>query len=303
MSFLLADCKELDFGELLAVNGGCAGGGVCSGGYGGGGGNQQPQPKPTAPKNPGSPQYPGGVNNTPSGSGDCSGTINTGVGTSTSGDCSGRPRIPQTPYDNDEGEKKPEDDYGEQKKYDVTEESGNDSVTKIKKAIDDFGDDSAGKGEKKNAYKVGEFQCDDYVEKMLTDAGYDPKDYYVDDPSGKTVNTHISELKAAGADKYSTDASSLTDGVYVVFMQDEDGSSGSHAALLVVDTEGSSYMYDNSSHNFPGRDDAGNIIRDENGKIASFEGGIEKTGWNNSTPKNICDQYPDYEKFYFQKIK
>ena len=38
MSFLLADCKELNFGELVAVNGGCSGGMACSGEFASGGG-------------------------------------------------------------------------------------------------------------------------------------------------------------------------------------------------------------------------------------------------------------------------
>ena len=30
---------------------------------------------------------------------------------------------------------------------------------------------------------------------VIETAGYDSKDYFVDDPSGKNVNTHISELE------------------------------------------------------------------------------------------------------------
>ncbi|MCR4733395.1 MAG: hypothetical protein K5829_00090 [Treponema sp.] len=288
MSFLLTDCKELDFGELLAVNGGCAGGGSCGGGYSGGGGSPRGSSSNYS-RNVGISSISGG----------CSG----GSRVSFSGGCAGGSQgldatTLKKAYDDPENQKKRED---ASKKW--MEKYGEDeAVSKIKKAIDDFGDGSAGDGERKKAYKVGKFQCDDYVEKMLADAGYDPKDYYVDNPSKKTVDTHISELKASGSDNYSTDVSNLGDGAYVVFMKDTDGSLDSHTSIMVVDADGGSYMYDNSSHNFPDRDKDGNIIRDKNQKIVSFDGGVERTGWNNSTAKDICGQYVGYEEFYFKRI-
>ena len=90
--------------------------------------------------------------------------------------------------------------------------------------------------------------------------------------------------------KYSTDVAGLEDGAYVVFMKDADGAVNSHAAILVVDSDGGSYMYDNSSHNFPYL---------ENG-TKKYEGGIEKTVGTDA--KAICDQYVGYDDFYFQKI-
>ena len=280
MSFLLADCKELDFGELLAVNGGCSGGGSCSGGYSGGGSSG-----PTGPR--GSDGGTGGA---------IGGTSGAGSNGSSSG-CSGGIVLPQSPSpvrNNCGGsvsvpKNKPDENPGENTTKSLNQDE-EDVTKKIKDAIDNFGDNSGGKGEKKKAYKVGEFQCDDYVEQILTDAGLNPKNYYVDDASGKTVDTHISELTAAGADKYSTDVAGLEDGAYVVFMKDADGAVNSHAAILVVDSDGGSYMYDNSSHNFPYL---------ENG-TKKYEGGIEKTVGTDA--KAICDQYVGYDDFYFQKI-
>ena len=104
-------------------------------------------------------------------------------------------------------------------------------------------------GEQKSCYKKGSYQCDEYVEEMVRGAGYNPNDYYVDNPHGKNVDTHISELKNSQKN-YETDSSKLTEGSYVVFMSDSDKKIESHAGLLVVNSDGSAYMYDNSSHNF-----------------------------------------------------
>ena len=137
-------------------------------------------------------------------------------------------------------------------------------------------------GEKKGAYVKGSYECDDYVEEMVKNAGYKSKDYYIDNPNGKDVDKHIKELKDSGK-SYETDSSKLTEGAYVVFMSDEQKVSRSHAALLFVNSDGSAFMYDNSSHNFR---------RKING-INYYDGGIEKTPGNSA--QAVCKEYSSYE--------
>lgn len=120
-------------------------------------------------------------------------------------------------------------------------------------------------GEKKGAYVKGSYECDDYVEEMVKNAGYKSKDYYIDNPNGKDVDTHIKELKDSGK-SYETDSSKLTEGAYVVFMSDKDRVYDSHAGLLFVNSDGSAFMYDNSSHNFYKETIKLNIITEESKK-------------------------------------
>ena len=115
-------------------------------------------------------------------------------------------------------------------------------------------------------------------------------DYFVDNPSGKYVTDHINELKKSNK-VHETDATKLTEGAYVVFMSDADNKVGAHASLLFVNSDGSAFMYDNSSHNFR--------YKDKNGNYAYY-GGIEKTP--GASAFVVCNQYVDYENFYFQKI-
>ena len=141
-------------------------------------------------------------------------------------------------------------------------------------------------GEKKYCYKPGSYQCDEYVEEIVRKAGFNPNDYFVDNPSGKYVTDHINELKKSNK-AHETDATKLTEGAYVVFMSDADNKVGAHASLLFVNSDGSAFMYDNSSHNFKyGKD--------------LYYGGIEKTTGNSAL--DVCNAFISYENFYFQKI-
>ena len=143
---------------------------------------------------------------------------------------------------------------------------------------------------------TSDYRCDEYVEDVIKKAGYDPKDYFVDDPSGKNINEHISELKASG-NNYTTDVSKVTEGTYVVFMADKDGVKESHAAILVVDSNGNAYMQDNSSKNNATKWD------EETGKAIAWDGGTEKYGGNGYTTSKVCEAYTEYDNWYFQKIK
>ena len=127
---------------------------------------------------------------------------------------------------------------------------------------------------------------------VIETAGYDSKDYFVDDPSGKNVNTHISELEKSGKENYSTDASKLSEGTYVVFMSDNEGVKEFHAAILVVDSTGNAYLQDNSSCNNVIKDEKGAYVLDSNGK-KTYEGGTEKTSGGNAATS--CSWYTGYE--------
>ena len=72
--------------------------------------------------------------------------------------------------------------------------------------------------------------------------------------------------------------------------------SDSHAALLFVNSDGSAFVYNNSSGNFAydiGYDSEGN-------EIPLHLGGIERT--NCTSVGNMCKQYSLYSDFYFQRI-
>ena len=83
-------------------------------------------------------------------------------------------------------------------------------------------------------------------------------------------------------------------------MADEQGIKASHAAILVVDSNGNAYMQDNSSTNNVRKDKEGNYILDENGK-KTYEGGTEQTVGGNAS--YICSLYTGYENWYFQELK
>ena len=147
------------------------------------------------------------------------------------------------------------------------------------------------------------YKCDQYAEDVVKTAGYDPKDYHVDDPSGKNVDQHISDLEASGKNNYTTDASKLTEGTYVVFMSDKEKKVTSHAAILVVNSDGTAYMQDNSSHNNVRIDKKTNqYILDEKGN-KTYDGGTEK--YSRESAAAVCSAYDvtGYDNYYFQKLK
>ncbi len=258
--------SELD---LISVNGGNNGGGCTGGGAGkvakGDTGSGSGGENPTAPTN------------TPSGGGGGGGSTST-----SSGGCTAIKTDTETKTS--ETEDKSNDSSGGDNN--VQETTTPSSIDQVKKAIADIGHKDYIKG--KDGY-----MCDDYVFDVIKKAGYDASDYYVDNPSGKTVDTHISELTKPG-NTYQTDASKLEVGAYVVFMSDKQKSIDSHAAILVVE-EGGSYMMDNSSRN--------NVTkRDANGKAIAWDGGTERYGGDGFTAKLVCDAYTGYENFYFQKL-
>lgn len=137
------------------------------------------------------------------------------------------------------------------------------ATVKIEGAINEIGTEVEG------AYVVGEYQCDEYVADVLERAGYDPGEYYVDNPGKKTVNNHIEEYISiyengkTGIQK----PQNCDTGVYVVFMQDKDNVKESHAAIMVVNSNGSAYMADNSSKNNEMTNLDGSPLLDSNGTV------------------------------------
>ena len=163
--------------------------------------------------------------------------------------------------------------------YKTSEKTG---AERIKEAIDAV-------GEKK--YIRGVYQCDQYVNEVVRTAGFDPSDYFLDDPTGKLVDEHIKDLKDSKK-IFSKTADWLLPGAYVVFMSDNEKEKDSHAALLMVEN-GSAYIQDNSSHN--------NAIKwNEYGKAIAWAGGTEQT--DGVSAKDVCDKFTKYDNFYFQRI-
>lgn len=286
MKFNLNDFIELDTKELLGVNGG----GGCSG--------TSSLSSDKSNGNQGS-QKTGGIS---SGSGDKPGrtsdSSSTG-GSSGGGGCSSTSSLI--------GDKPASGKQDSQKTGSGKEISGGGNCSSVsagsgmmpatdktktssKKMMEAITKKAKDAGEKKGAYVEGFYECDDYVGEMVKNAGYTAKDYYIDNPKGKDVDTHIKELKDSGK-SYETDSSKLTEGAYVVFMSDEQKVSRSHAGLLFVNSDGSAFMYDNSSHNF---------YKETINKVKYYYGGIEKTPGNSA--QAVCNQYSSYENFYFQKI-
>ncbi len=317
MKFNLSDFLQLDTKGLLAVNGGF----TC------GGSSNSPSESSTSESTGNSN---GGSTTTvfiPTGP--CNGYLSTkhskgngfsdktGHGSSSGSSGGGSCSTPSTSPDSSSGKSNnpdgqgpsttssnPGKNSGDKEKKDDTphgggtcpgKDGGKTSSEKIMEQIIAKGDktgieDQFDPGEKKGCYVKGSYQCDEYVEEMIRKAGFKPKDYSIDDPSGKTINDHIKDLQASKKN-YETDASKLTKGAYVVFMSDKEETLESHAALLFVEEGGGAFMYDNSSHNFK--------YKDSDGKTAYY-GGIERT--NGNSAKAVCNQYVGYENFYFQQL-
>ena len=161
--------------------------------------------------------------------------------------------------------------------YKTSEKTG---AERIKEAIKTVG---------KKEYIYGVYQCDQYANEVVETAGFNPSDYFLDDPTGKLVDEHIKDLEGSGK-LYSKTADWLLPGAYVVFMSDDDKEKESHAALLVVEN-GTAYIQDNSSRN--------NSYLDEEGNV-HYRGGTEKT--DGSSASDVCSLFKGYDNFYFQRL-
>ena len=181
----------------------------------------------------------------------------------------------------------------------TTSTSQSTSEDKISKSIQE-------NWEKQYNYDTG-YRCDNWVEEVLNDAGYDSSEYLTaGKANAKTVQQHIDALtstKTEGVDY--TKTLPTKDGAYVVFMDDSSIGYAEHAAILVVEN-GVATLYDNSSGRgnvFYKKDEEGNVLKDEKGNplVSYYDQGVasEKVSGTNSGQK--IDGY-GYETFYYQKI-
>ena len=138
-------------------------------------------------------------------------------------------------------------------------------------------------GNKKYNEQNNGYKCDNWVEEVLTDAGYNAQDYL---PAGKAseykVAQHIDSLKKSG-NEYSTTIPTK-EGVYVVFM-DGKGSLGTldpHCVILTVSSGNEMSFTHNSSSNDNYGVDTWSVTSQNNGTKLS----------------NLA-----YSNFYFQEIK
>lgn len=132
------------------------------------------------------------------------------------------------------------------------------------------------------------YKCDNWVAEVLSDAGINYRNYLCGDPS-ENCEQHIANLKAKGSSAYTTNVPTQA-GVYVVLMNkgelytDRYGQTkprDAHCALLVVDSNGTSKMWDDSSGNHEGA------------------GGVESTYGDTSA---LAVKPYKYGAFYYQKV-
>lgn len=142
--------------------------------------------------------------------------------------------------------------------------------------------------EKKYNFNESGYMCDNWVEEVLNDAGYDASKYLAaGKASEKTVQEHIDALCNKGSSAY-TQTVPTKDGVYVVLMnnghKNKDGKTLiPHAALLVIEN-GKNFMIDNSSGN----------------KQSYLGFNVERT--YGSTAYEAVHKF-GYDSFYFQEVK
>ena len=120
--------------------------------------------------------------------------------------------------------------------------------------------------------------CDNWVEEVLSDAGYDPAEFMYGD-STALVQQHIDNLESGS---YSTLVPN-TEGAYVVYMNNSDNSDYNfvpHAGILTVESDGRMLFHHNSSSN-----DNNGVASD----IITSSNGITFDGYG-------------YDSFYFQQI-
>lgn len=139
--------------------------------------------------------------------------------------------------------------------------------------------------------KDTEYRCDQWVQEVLTDAGYDAEKF-LNGTAKETVAEHISKLKEG---TYSTSVPK-EQGAYVVFMAD--GTIGGkavteHCGILLVGANGQMQLWDNSSGN--------NVDRVMGGVQYTYNGGVDYTNVSAVNSSKISDFC--YDKYYFQTIK
>lgn len=146
------------------------------------------------------------------------------------------------------------------------------------------------------------YMCDNWVEEVINDAGYNSGDYLLaGSASSNTVADHIEAIKK---DSGYTTILPNSDGAYVVLMSD---GLPEHAALLVVEN-GVYTLLDNSSTNGGKKvyetDEQGNVKKDKYGNdiISYYEQGVaEHYGVKISADFTTLPDY-GYNTFYCKQI-
>ena len=158
--------------------------------------------------------------------------------------------------------------------------TGETGLTRIRNSIED------NKGYKYNEGGNG-FMCDNWVEEVINDAGFDSTKYLPAGNSRFECIQHIEEAKKTNSGFTTTVPT--TDGAYVVFMGDGTFNSGArkgehaheHCALLLIDG-GNMTVWDNSSGN--------------------TNGGVESTAVH-ALSETRLSAFTPYKSFYFREIQ
>jgi len=117
-------------------------------------------------------------------------------------------------------------------------------------------------------------QCDDWVEKVLDQAGIDPSNFLAGKATSTNVQQHIDKVTRDG-----TNVTATQEGSYVVFMNEAKiGDYIPHAGILIIDKNGDHIFYQSSSGG------SGLSKKENYGNISEFQGSY------------------GYNKFYYQKI-
>lgn len=246
-AFDMTDYLELNYEQLLSVNGGCGSGysrtgisGSCGGGYGTG----------------------TGCFSTRSSSGSCGSGSVSSISTSSNGSCGGS---------SDNGACA----FAYVRNIDLRK-----YLLGSNKTLYDIGLSIYENFDKKYNNEGDQYRCDNWVEEVLNDAGYDSTKFLSAGNSYcYTVKQHIDAL-TSGDSSYTT-TTPTKDGVYVVFMGDGTFKNGTPAAehcTLYVVNNGVGKVWDNSS-----------------GNSKNYLG-------RNIGESNLWE-YSPYKTFYFQEVK
>lgn len=129
---------------------------------------------------------------------------------------------------------------------------------------------------------IQEFRCDNYVQAVLEDAGFNSSAFMAGDATQKSVQDHIDNAIQQGKTSRIdvNNAPDLRSGAYVVYMSDSDEGLAPHSAIIIVDKNGGVSYTDNSSNNSTG-----------GVKTRSFEDTQAMQTW-----------YDGYSSFYYQKV-
>ena len=128
-----------------------------------------------------------------------------------------------------------------------------------------------------------EYRCDEYVADILERSGFNVYDYCVDDPVGKSVDTHYQDMLDKNLEMI-TSRNDLEKGAsYILVMRDKDGILDSHVGLYINGGENGYCFVDNSSSNYGGL------------------GGTETHIGGNIS--EVLADYHNYEYMYFVKLQ